>query len=187
VQRTWAVTPDTVPVSVEVDGLFGLAAHVHVAMYVAPASQDGCAQASYASAKRVGAGPDVDLPAKPGVVTVTAESGPTTKQGCYTAVPELVLTANPRVRVTAPLGTPDTTLIAGVDPGRRIGPAAQHGDSGTPLAFVVAGCVLAGLLGLAIVRVAFVAWRDRDESAGWTASRDVDRLGLTDDELPSAV
>ncbi len=187
VQRTWAVTPDTVPVSVEVDGLFGLAAHVHVAMYVTAANPAGCDGASFASAAPAGDGPDVDLPARPGVVNVVAESGPTTKQGCYTAVPELVLAANPRVRIAASIGAPDSTVVAGVDPDRHIAPAAQHGDSGTPLGFVVAGSVLGGLLALAIVRVGFVAWRDRDESAGWTAPRDVDRLGLTDDELPSPV
>ena len=187
VQRTWSVTPDAVPVSVQVDGLYGLAAHVHVAMYVTAANPEGCAQASFTTATRAGDGPDVDLPARPGIVSVTAESGPTTKQGCYTAVPELVLAANPRLRVSAPVGAPGTTLIAGIVPGRRVGPAAQHGDSGTPLGFVVASCVLAGLLLLATVRVLFLAWRDRDESAGWTAPRDVDRLGLADEELPSAV
>jgi len=187
VRQTWSVTPDPVPVSVEVSGLFGLAAHVHVAMYSAAANEGGCAQASFSSATHAGDGPDVDLPARPGIVSVLAESGPTTKQGCYAVVPELVLTANPRVRVSAPVGGPDTTLIAGIDPDTRIRPTAQHGDPGTPLGFVIAGCVLAGLLALAIVRVGFVAWRDRDESAGWTAPRDVDRLGLTDDELPSAI
>jgi hypothetical protein len=180
VARTWAVSPEAVPVQVEVDGLYGLAAQVHVSMYVAPAVPAGCAHASFAAATPAGNGPDVAVPARPGIVSVAAQSGPTPHQGCYAVVPEVVLAADPHVRIAGDVGAPGSTLIAGVDPNKHIGSGASHGDSGTPLEFVLAMCALGAILAIVVIRVAFAAWRSRDEpsDATWQPLRPARPDGL---------
>ncbi len=166
VEQTWSVTPQPVPVQVSVDGLFGLAAHVRTNMYVKPADPGGCDRVAFAGATRAAAGPAAAVPAAPGTVTVQVKSGPTPKVGCYAVVPEVTIDANPQVIVAGALGTAGSTLIAGVDPNQPGRAAAQHTRSGTGVAFVVAMTVLAALILAVVLRVGFVAWRDRLEPAG---------------------
>jgi hypothetical protein len=186
VRQTWAVSPAPVPVDVEVDGLYGLAAHVRLAMYRTPADPAGCGQASFTEAARAGDGPDAAVPARPGPVSVAAETGPTPEQGCYAVVPELTVDAAPTVRIAGPLGAPGSTLIAGADPTQHRPTASGGGGGSTPLSFVIALGVLAGLLVAVAARVAFVAWREREGPPGvaWDAFRG-EVLHLPDQELPS--
>lgn len=187
VEQTWAVSPATVPVQVQVDGLFGLPAHVRAAMYVAAADPAGCAVASFAGATRAASGPAAEVPGRPGAITVSVESGATPKVGCYSVVPELTLDADPRVRVAGTIGASGATLIAGVDPDRTVRARAQSGGSGTSLAFLVSMGVLAGLILAVIARVGYVAWRDRNDPVEeqWSVLGDGDPLDLGGGELPS--
>ena len=97
-----------------------------------------------------------------GVVTVDVTSGPTTRVGCYAVVPVVTVDANPAVSVAGPLGLAGTTLIAGIDPDPHSRRASESHSAGSSTALLVtAGCVVAALLAV-ILRVAFVAWRERD-------------------------
>jgi hypothetical protein len=69
-----------------------------------------------------------------------------------------------------------------VDPEHPVSTAARIGGTGTPWAFLLALSVLGGLVALVAARVAFAAWRGRDEpeDAVWHP------LGPPDEELPSS-
>jgi hypothetical protein len=166
---------------VQVDGLYGLAAHVSTAMYLTSPPPAGCAQAKFAGAPEVGTGPSVDVPAQPGPVTIAVQSGPTPKLGCYAVVPVVTLDADPHVRIAGAPGPDAATLIAGVDPNQSVKQRAKNDGSGTSLGFLVAMGVLGLALIVVLARVGYLAWRERNGSPeeGWSGLREGDPFELT--------
>jgi hypothetical protein len=181
VRQTWSVTPDPVPVQVDVAGLYGLPAHVRTVMYRTAPDPAGCTRATFRGTTQAATGPAATVPTRPGIVTVTLRSGPTPRVGCYAVVPELTVDAAPQVRVTGPLGSDQARLIAGVDPDEHLRPAAAHRTTGTGVAFLVAITALATVLLAVTARIGLIAYRSRGESAGESQNL----LDLGDGELPS--
>jgi hypothetical protein len=161
VRRTWSVSPAPVPVQVSVEGLYGLAAHVHTRMYVVPPDPAGCNEATFNGARPAGRGPAAPVPAAKGTVTVDVRSGPTPSIGCYAVVPEVTVDANPAVTVAGRLGSAGSTLIAGVDPDQQTRTVAKHSKAGTDASFIIAMSALGAALLVIAARVALIAWRGR--------------------------
>jgi hypothetical protein len=181
VQQTWSVAPAPVPVQVDVAGLFGLAAHVHTAMYRTAANPAGCTRATFTGTDRAATGPAANVPARPGIVTLTLRSGPTPQVGCYAVVPELTIDAAPHVQIAGRLGGDQAVLIAGIDPNRHFRAAAAHDDSGTGAGFLAAMAALGAVLLAVVARIGLFAYRNRGDDSGSSGNL----LDLPEGELPS--
>jgi hypothetical protein len=145
--QTSTVSPHPVGTHIQVSGTFGQPGHLEVAMVHAPGGTFGCGRVDYSAGSRVGVGPAV---AFTGDGTYAVASGPTTRNGCYSLVPTLVMDANKSITATGAAGAAGSTLVAGIDPGGTAGHAVPHGGGSSPFGSDVLTSVLV-YVGLAIV------------------------------------